>query len=217
MISRFHLYTVLSIDFWYFSFATVLIKSLKDVKHWGDFNHSNTSTSTIVCFLHPSMVFLFHSFHAVMCTFIWQSMSSSSFKGMWFSSRLGYLHKIWVIHKRFPSVMLKTPTCIHSIKHPCTKSRDFHFPESLKIAQWCSLKSKTSLSSVYFPWNIAETTVKGSEKRKSASQNLFDHLQMVIHFLKFFKLAPSDDFTRFGSFCGQHIQPVLSDKTEIKF
>lgn len=140
------------------------------MKCWGGFNHSNTSASTVV-FLHPSTVFLFHSFHADVCTFIWESMSSSSLKDMWFSSCLGYLYKICVIHKRVPLVMLKTPTCIHSTKHP-SKSRDFHFPRRLKTAQWYSLMSKTSLSSVYFPWNTSETTVKGSEKKRISASKI---------------------------------------------
>lgn len=52
-----------------------------------------------------------------------------------------------VIHKRFPLVILDS-TCIHSIKHPSTESRNFHFPKRLKTVQWYSVKSKISLSSV---------------------------------------------------------------------
>lgn len=58
MISRFQLYsTIYSIKFWYY-FATVSMKSLQGVKHWGELIHSTTSTSTVVFFLHPSKVFL---------------------------------------------------------------------------------------------------------------------------------------------------------------
>lgn len=33
-----------------------------------------------------------------------------------------------------------------------------------------------------YPWNTAQRAVKGGERRTSASQNLFVHLQIVIHF-----------------------------------
>lgn len=143
-------------------------------------------------------------------------MSSSSFQDMWFSSHLGYLYKIWVTDKRFPLVM-KTPTCIHSIKHLSTKSRDYHFPKRLKVAQWCSLKSRTSLSSVYFSWNTAETTMwKKDRQWKAVKKGHLRHkisLTMCrwsfIFSTKFFKLVLSDDFTRLGS-SRRFVWPALS-------
>lgn len=123
-------------------------------------------------------------------------MSSSSLKDMWFSSCLSYLYKICVIHKRVPLVMLKTPTCIHSIKHPSPKSRYFHFPRRLKTAQQYSLTRKL-LCHLYISLQIHQ---RQPWKKNICIKNLFDpHRWSFIFLIRFFKLAHSDDFTRLGS------------------
>lgn len=102
---------------------------------------------------------------------------------------------------------MKTPTCIRSIKHLSTKSRDYHFPKRLKVAQWCSLQSRTSLSSVYFSWNTAQTTMWKKDRQWKAVKKGQPHHKIslticrwsFIFSTKFFKLVLSDDFTRLGS------------------
>lgn len=123
-------------------------------------------------------------------------MSRSKFKEMWFSSRLSYLHKTWLMQKRFPLVMLETLTCIPSIKYPSTKSRDFHPWKRLRISQWCSLKHKTSLSSV----NLFPLKYSRDNSERQWKKNLFDSCRWPFIFLnKFFKPELLEHFARLRS------------------